>query len=231
MNTPADTLTLHPQNPDTKRMFTGIIEEMGTVVSLRRESNVARLALQAELVRGDLHIGDSLATNGVCLTVERIEPSQLLLSMMPETLKRTTLGSLVPGRKVNLERALTLTGRLGGHLVSGHVDAVGTLLRAHGVGEERVFTFGLPKEICRFIAAKGSLAVDGISLTVVDVTEDTFSVSLIRHTLGATTLADLTPGNHVNIEVDLIARYLDRLLGSRENSGGLTMERLLDLGY
>jgi len=215
----------------TYGMFTGIIEELGAVVSLRAEGNVARLAVQADKVRDDLRIGDSLAVNGVCLTVERIEPAQLKLSMMPETLKRTTLGTLHPGDKVNLERALRLDGRLGGHLVAGHVDGIGALLRVEGVGEERVMTFSLPAAIAPFIAPKGSIAVDGISLTVVDVAHERFSVSLIRHTLTVTTLAALTIGARVNLEADMIARYLGALLAHREQPEGLTFERLRELGF
>ena len=212
-------------------MFTGIIEELGTVVSLRREGNVARLAIQAEQVRDDLHIGDSLATNGVCLTVERIESAQIWLSMMPETLRLTTLEKLTPGEKVNLERALPVNGRLGGHILAGHVDGIGTLERVSGAGEERIYTFSMPQKLARFIAPKGSVAIDGISLTVVEVMPETFTVSLIRHTLGATTLAYRTTGSKVNIEVDTLARYLDRLLTYREEHKELTLERLLELGY
>jgi riboflavin synthase len=212
-------------------MFTGIIEELGSVVTVRREANVARLAVRATHVREGMRVGDSLATNGVCLTVERIEPEALWVSMMPETLKRTTLGRLRTGAPVNLERALRLDGRLGGHLVAGHVDGQGILERVSGVGEERVYTFSLPADLVRFVAPKGSIAIDGISLTVVDVTRDAFSVSLIRHTLSATTLATLTPGMPVNLEVDLLARYLDRLLTARETPTGLTLARLQELGY
>ncbi|MHB9023389.1 MAG: riboflavin synthase [Armatimonadota bacterium] len=212
-------------------MFTGIVEELGTVVSLRRESNVARLALKAEAIRDDLRIGDSLAVNGVCLTVERIEPAQLHASMMPETLRRSTLGNLTPGKKVNLERALRLDGRLGGHLLAGHVDGIGTVERISGAGEERVLTISLPADLSRFIAAKGSVAIDGVSLTVVDAGRETFSVSLIRHTLTVTTLALLSTGEKVNLEVDLIARYLDRLLNAPQETGGLTLEKMRELGY
>jgi riboflavin synthase len=215
-------------------MFTGIIEELGTVVSLRREANVARLALKASSVREDLRVGDSLATNGVCLTVERILPAQLELTMMPETLNRTTLGDLKPGDRVNLERALRLDGRLGGHLLAGHVDGVSSVAAITGIGEERVLTFALPAALARFIAPKGSIAVDGISLTVTAVGDVTFAVSLIRHTLGATTLALRGVGDRVNLEVDLIARYLDRLLGVRDTGeapAGLSLERLRALGF
>lgn len=212
-------------------MFTGIIEELGTVAALRREGNVARLAVQAQRIREDMRIGDSLAVNGACLTVERIEPSQLWLSMMPETLKRTTLGRISAGDTVNLERALRLDSRLGGHLVSGHVDAVGNVRRIAGVGEERVLTISLPEEIAAFVAPKGSIAVDGVSLTVVEVSGDAFSVSLIRHTLSATTFSILTTGTSVNLEADLIARYLGSLLAHHGGSETLTFNRLRELGY
>ncbi len=212
-------------------MFTGIVEELGTVVALRPEGTVARLAVRAEVVRQDLRIGDSLATDGVCLTVERIEPGQLWLSMMPETLRCTTLGGLHAGDRVNLERALTLQSRLGGHLVAGHVDGIGVLRHSSGVGEERVLTLSMSRELARFIAPKGSITVNGISLTVVEAGSETFSVSLIRHTLNATTLATLAVGERVNLEVDLIARYLDRLLSAREENGGLTLDKLRELGY
>lgn len=212
-------------------MFTGIIEELGTVATLRPEGNVARLAVRAEKVRDDLRIGDSLAVNGVCLTVERIEPAQVWLSMMPETLRRTTLGGLAAGDAVNLERALRLDGRLGGHLVAGHVDGIGVLQRVAGAGEERVLTFTMPRELSPFVVEKGSITIDGISLTVVDTERETFSVSLIRHTLTVTTLARMQPGQRVNLEVDMIARYLSRLLSTRETPEGLTMARLQELGY
>lgn len=212
-------------------MFTGIIEELGAVIALRRESNVARLAIQATTVREDLRSGDSLATNGVCLTVERIETAQLWLTMMPETLRRTTLGTLKPGNPVNLERAVCLNGRLGGHLLSGHVDDISTLMHIAGSGEERVYTFSLPQQLAHFIAPQGAIAIDGISLTVVDVTRDSFTVSLIRYTLSMTTLAYCTIGAQVNIEVDLIARYLNRLISNRHGNEGLTFERLQELGF
>lgn len=212
-------------------MFTGIIEEVGTVVSLQREANVARLSLQASCVREGLKIGDSLATNGVCLTVEKIAPAQLSLTMMPETLRRSTLGHLSPGQKVNLERALRADGRLGGHILSGHVDGEATLLRISGSGEERIYRFSLPADIARFVAPRGSIAIDGISLTVIEVNEADFSVSLIRHTMSATTLASAVVGIRVNLEVDLLARYIDRLLSARDVTPPLTMERLQELGY
>jgi riboflavin synthase len=211
-------------------MFTGIVEELGTVMALRPEGNAARLAVQAEVVREDLRIGDSLAVNGVCLTVERIEPAQLWASMMPETLQRTTLASLSRGEKVNLERALRLDSRLGGHLVLGHVDGIGRVQDIAGAGEERVLTISLPAELARFVAPKGSIAIDGVSLTVVNAGADHFSVSLIRHTISLTTFSLRRVGDRVNLEVDTLARYIARLLEYGQ-PGGLTMDRLRELGY
>ena len=224
-------MTTAPTPGNTKGVFTGIIEELGTVKALRREGKAARLAVGAEVVRGDLRVGDSLAVNGVCLTVERIEPAQLWASMMPETLGRSTLGALSPGDQVNLERALRLDGRLGGHLVLGHVDGIGQVLKIEGAGEERVLTISLPAELTRFVASKGSIAVDGVSLTVVDAESDRFSVSLIRHTLGLTTFSLRQSGDRVNLEVDPIARYVARLLEYRDAPQSLTLERLRELGY
>ena len=212
-------------------MFTGIIEEVGTVVSLQREGKVARLSLKASLVREGMKIGDSLATNGVCLTVEKIEPVQLRLTMMPETMNRSTLGQLSSGKIVNLERALPVDGRLGGHILSGHVDGVATLLHIEGSGEERIYRFSLPADIARFVAPRGSIAIDGISLTVTEVNDSDFAVSLIRHTLTTTTLSTVIIGTKVNLEVDMLARYLDRLLEAREIKQGLSIDRLRELGY
>ena len=211
-------------------MFTGIIEELGTVVVLRKEGSVARLAIRAEKVRDDLHVGDSLATNGVCLTVERIEAAQLSLSMMPETLKRTTLGELCPGAQVNLERALPLHGRLGGHLVAGHVDGIGVLQGITGTGEERVLSFSMPRELARFVAPKAP-------------SPSTASASRSSTPAAAPSPSPLSATRSpsprwqpsawaiaVNLEVDMLARYLNRLLTTREGDAGMTLEKLREFG-
>lgn len=211
-------------------MFTGIIEEVGIINNLKHESNVARLAVKVKLVLDDMKIGDSLAVNGVCLTVESFENSIVKLTMMPETLKTTTLGQLSSGDKVNLERAMLMNGRLGGHIVSGHVDGIGKLIRIGGTGEVKVLFFSMPTHLSKYIAHKGSITVSGVSLTVIDAENDFFSVSLVRHTLSATILNDLKIGNDVNIEIDVLARYIERLF-EKNDRGGLTETKLRELGY
>jgi riboflavin synthase len=211
-------------------MFTGIIEEIGTISNIKRDSNVARLAVNAKIVLNDMKIGDSLAVNGVCLTVESFDNHIANLTMMPETLKTTTLGSLSSGNKVNLERAMQLNGRLGGHIVSGHVDGIGKLIRIGGTGEERILYFSIPTALSKYVAHKGSITVSGVSLTVIEAEVESFSVSLVRHTLAATILNDLKIGDSVNIEIDVIARYIEKLLNQKE-SGGLTEAKLRELGY
>jgi len=209
-------------------LFTGIIEEIGHVVSCERQGDVARLLLRCDVVRADLKIGDSLAVNGVCLTVERIA-EHIATTMMAETLRRTTLGALRTGDAVNLERALRLDSRLGGHLVMGHVDGIGKISRVRTEGETRVLQIVLPSPAMRLVAPQGSVAVDGVSLTVVQADEESFTVSLVRHTLSATTLSQCQAGNSVNVEVDIMARYAARLLGqSRE---GMTLSSLAEMGY
>ena len=150
--------------------------------------------------------------------------------MMPETLKTTTLGLLTTGSKVNLERAMQMNGRLGGHIVSGHVDAIGKLIRTAGTGEEKILYFSIPSNLSKYISHKGSVTVSGVSLTVIIADNEYFSVSLVRHTLAATILNDLKTGDQVNIEIDVLARYIERLLDKKENSG-LTAEKMRELGY
>ncbi len=211
-------------------MFTGIIEEIGIINSLKRDSNVARLSVKANLVIEDMKIGDSLAVNGVCLTVESFDKTTVNLTMMPETLKTTTLGTLSSANRVNLERAMLMNSRLGGHIVSGHVDGIGKLIRIGGTGEEKVLYFSIPVELSKYIAHKGSITVSGVSLTVIEAESDYFSVSLVRHTLAATILNELKTGDLVNIEIDVLARYIEKLMNSKDG-GGLTEAKLRELGY
>jgi riboflavin synthase len=193
-------------------MFTGIVRGMGQVVGHQPNGGDLELAIAPQgLELSNARVGDSIAVNGVCLTITRLAADRFSADVSRETLAHTTLGSLAPGSNVNLELPLRAGEALGGHLVSGHVDGVGKLLgRAADARSER-FEFEVPRELARYIAAKGSVCIDGISLTVNEVSGARFGVNLIPHTLSVTTLGQLTPGGSVNIEVDLIARYLERL--------------------
>ena len=211
-------------------MFTGIVEELGRVVRLETVEDCARLTVEAPTVTQDASLGDSISVNGCCLTVAAVHGSAFTADLMAETLTRTTLGSQAPGDPVNLERALRATDRLGGHIVQGHVDATAEVLdRSHGEHWD-LLRVGLPREIARYVAAKGSVALDGVSLTVVDVEDAqhdapnasptpgagaSLSVGLIPETLRRTTLGTRRPGERVNLEVDVMAKYAERLLGAR----------------
>lgn len=211
-------------------MFTGIVEELGRVVRLETAEDCARLTVEAPTVTQDASLGDSISVNGCCLTVAAMHGSTFTADLMAETLTRTTLGSQAPGDPVNLERALRATDRLGGHIVQGHVDATAEVLdRSHGEHWD-LLRVGLPREIARYVAVKGSVALDGVSLTVVDVEDAqhdapdasptpgagaSLSVGLIPETLRRTTLGRRRPGERVNLEVDVMAKYAERLLGAR----------------
>ena len=194
-------------------MFTGIVEEVGTVAATR-----PTLTVEATLVTPDCAPGASLAVDGVCLTVvERTapgngEPALLAFDLSPETLARTTLGKLVPGDRVNLERPVALGERLGGHLVQGHVDGVGVVEDVEDAELGRTIVVRLPDGLDRYVVEKGSISVDGISLTVTGVEDGRFGVALVPHTLDHTTLSEARPGHEVNVEVDVVARYVERLL-------------------
>ena len=198
-------------------MFTGIVEEVGTVAALElRDDGVdAQLTVHGPLVASDAHVGDSIAVSGVCLTVTELTgDGTLTADVMPETLSRTALGTLAPGDRVNLERALPVGGRYGGHVVQGHVDGVGVVReRVAGPRWEDV-TIGLDPALARYVAEKGSIAVSGVSLTVTWVSDDAFGVSLIPTTLAATTLGAAVPGTRLNLEVDVLAKYTERLLAT-----------------
>ena len=194
-------------------MFTGIVEELGEVVEIDARADSARLTVRGPLVTTDAGPGDSIAVGGVCLTVTSVADGQFTADVMRETLNRTTLRSVQPGDRVNLERAVPVDGRLGGHVVQGHVDGVGRVVER--VPGERWDTvrFAVPRRLLRYVAEKGSMAVDGVSLTVAAVDEDGFTVGLIPTTLAATTLGSLVPGTAVNLEVDVLAKYVERLMG------------------
>lgn len=194
-------------------MFTGLVQGIGTIKEVTPVDGAARLLVAAEAVREALVPGASIAVDGVCLTVATPTPAGFVADVMPETLARTTLGALRPGQPVNLEPALRADGRLGGHLVQGHVDGVGTITaRTRGARWDDV-TIALDPRLARYVAEKGSICVSGVSLTVTAVTDETFSVSLIPTTLAETTLGGLDVGDRVNLEVDVLAKYVERLLG------------------
>lgn len=193
-------------------MFTGLVETMARVVAATPQSPGYLLCVDAAEVAGDAKLGDSICVNGCCLTVVQIEETKLSFEAGEETLKRTNLGKLAPGSFVNLERSLKAGDRLGGHYVTGHVDAAGHLLRREEDPPWAKLWFGVPANIVYQLASKGSVAVDGVSLTLVDVTDDSFSVALIPHTLSVTTLGRLAAGDPVNIETDVLAKYVQRQL-------------------
>jgi riboflavin synthase len=211
-------------------MFTGIIEEMGSVKTLRREAGAARLTISASTVLGGTALGDSICVNGVCLTVVDMGRSAFSADVANETLKVTNLGELQIGQKVNLERALQLSARIGGHLVTGHVDAVGRIREKRQEGNSwRVF-IDAPETAHRTIIKKGSVAVDGISLTVADVDKTGFSIAMIPHTAKVTTLGFKSAGDSVNLETDIIGKYVERLLSGRVE-GGVNLELLKKTGF
>jgi riboflavin synthase len=196
-------------------VFTGIVEELGSVVAVKELGDAARIEVRGPLVVGDARQGDSIAVNGVCLTVLDVVGEGFTADVMKETLDRSSLGALRPGDPVNLERAATLGTRLGGHLVQGHVDGLGTLLSREASKQWEVLTIGLPERLSRYLVEKGSITVDGVSLTVVSVAAEQFTVSLIPTTLRFTTLGAKRPGDPVNLEVDVLAKYVERLLEAR----------------
>lgn len=193
-------------------MFTGLVEEKGVVKQLKQLGNASDISIEGPLVSSDVSIGDSIAINGCCLTVVSIEGTTLTFQAGSETLRRTNLGALEIGSFVNLERSLQVGQRMGGHYVSGHIDAVATVDDRSDDGEWAKFWFKVPPELTSQMASKGSVTVDGISLTLVDVEADRFSVELIPHTLDATTLGERIVGGLVNIETDLLAKYVQQQL-------------------
>ena len=198
-------------------MFTGLIEALGKVAAVAPRRGAKRLSISAVLPGGPFAQGESIAVDGVCLTVAEFGRDRFQADVIPETLSRTTLGTLRTGQRVNLERALCLGDRLGGHLVQGHVDATARVEGVHKTGDDYRLRIQLPAEIRRFIAFKGSVAVHGVSLTVSAATDTVFEVALVPETLERTTLSALRRGDPVNVEVDLLARYLDRLSGKPDS--------------
>lgn len=217
-------------------MFTGIIEAVGRVAVIEPKQQDFRLRIATgALDLGDVQLGDSIAVNGVCLTAVELPGDGFWADVSGETLKRTNFDALKPGSAVNLEKALTPTTRLGGHLVSGHVDGVGELIARVAAGRSERFRIGAPAALAKYIAEKGSICVDGISLTVNAVEDAIFELNIVPHTLQETTLAGFRPGRRVNLEVDIIARYLERLvLGEKAadpQAGGITEAFLAEHGF
>lgn len=215
-------------------MFTGIIEELGRIGSVQPSADGAVIGISSRMTSGQLRDGDSIAVNGVCLTVTSRAGEEFHCDLSAETLRRSSLGRLTRGRGVNLERPLPVGGRLGGHFVLGHVDGVGRLLRSEPSGDGCVLTFQYPRELERYLVHKGSVAVDGISLTVADLEGDRFSVAVIPHTLAVTNLKELSPGDEVNLEADILGKYFERFfqLGIRDRQPSkLTAEYLEEQGY
>jgi riboflavin synthase len=196
-------------------MFTGIVEELGTVESIEDQGDAIRLTIRAEQVLTDATPGDSIAVNGCCLTVVERTDTTWTADVMQETLDKTSLAAARPGDPVNLERAATLQTRLGGHLVQGHVDGVGTVEERTSSEHWDLVTVSMPTELGRYLVDKGSVTVDGVSLTVVEALDERFRVSLIPETLARTTLGSRRPGDRVNLEVDVIAKHVEKLLTER----------------
>ncbi len=201
-------------------MFTGIVEELGRVVAVEHGADSGRLTLRGPTVTADAVPGASIAVNGTCLTVVAVAGDAFTVDVMAETLRRTTLGVLAPGDPVNLERAMRADGRFGGHVVQGHVDGTATVLERVPGDRWEVVRFTLPEELAPYVVEKGSITVDGTSLTVASVDAEEFTVSLIPTTLALTTLGSRQVGEQVNLEVDVLAKYVERLLAARPESTG-----------
>lgn len=212
-------------------MFTGIIEEIGELKSINRSSNSAVLTIGAKTVLEDIHIGDSIAVNGLCLTVVRFDKNSFSADVMPESLKRSSLGSLKTGNLVNLERAMPANGRFGGHIVAGHIDGTGIISSIRKDSNAVWYTIKTEQSILKYIVEKGSVAIDGISLTVAEVGGDSFSVSVIPHTAENTILPTKRTGDMVNLENDCIGKYVEKLMSADNANGGITREYLAKFGF
>lgn len=214
-------------------MFTGIIEELGKVSALEKRGDGARITVSAKIVGSDIKEGDSIAVNGVCLTALDVNSDSFSADVSGETLRASTLGNLSVGSVVNLERAVTPSTRLGGHIVQGHVDARGKFVSAVQSGDFWTVKIEFPKEIRQYLVYKGSVSVEGISLTVADLTDDHFEIAVIPKTWEMTNLSSLKEGDEVNLEADVIAKYVERILqyGKAKKGEDITMEKLEELGF
>lgn len=215
-------------------MFTGIIEEVGTIEQMKQAGEAIVFTIGANKILADVKLGDSIAVNGVCLTVTSFTSRTFTVDVMPETVRATSLRTLVRGAKVNLERAMAANGRFGGHFVSGHVDGVGEIIRKEPVANAVYYEIKVPKSLRKYMILKGSVAVDGTSLTIFGLTDDTFTISLIPHTRAETILGDKQVGDIVNIECDVIGKYVEQFLRQKEEektSPAITLEFLEKHGY
>ncbi len=212
-------------------MFTGIIEEVGVVKNVTKGTSSFSMLITADVVASDLKLGDSVNTNGACLTVTALNLNSFTVDIMPETMRKTNLGILKPGSEVNLERALMLSSRLGGHLVSGHIDGTGVIRQIKKEDNAVWITVKAGHDILRYMIPKGSVSLDGISLTVVHVDEVSFDVSLIPHTMAVTTLRNKKPGDTLNIECDMVAKYIERFTGIPGSESRIDKEFLDKHGF
>ena len=217
-------------------MFTGIVEELGVIQGIKRGSKSSRLLIKANKVLENTKVGDSICTNGVCLTVTDLKANSFEADVMAETLRRSNLGDLTVGSKVNLERALTLESRLGGHIVSGHIDGVGEIISLVKEDNATWVTVKAKSDILRYVVLKGSITIDGISLTVAYVDENVFKVSIIPHTAQETTLLNKSIGETVNLECDVISKYVEKLMGlttkeENKKNTSLTEDFLRENGF
>lgn len=212
-------------------MFTGIVEELGTVESMERRGEGARLRVGCSTVLDDAFTGASIAVNGVCLTAVDLRPGSFSADVAPETMARTNIGNLRPGRRVNLERPMSPSGRLGGHIVQGHVDGTGEFLGLASIGGDNWWLrVGVPEALDRYLVSKGSVAIDGISLTIASIENRVLGVTIIPHTFEKTTLGAYQTGDRVNLETDVLAKYVEKLMTSR-GPDALTLERLKEQGF
>ena len=214
-------------------MFTGLVEEVGKIKSIKRSSVFGEITIQANVVLEGIKLGDSIAVNGICLTTIRFDNKQFTVQVMKETLEKTSLAFLNTGMLVNLERALLPTTRLGGHFVSGHVDGLGKLEKISSEGPAKILYFSVSNEMTRFMVPKGSITIDGVSLTLIEVGSQHFTVGIIPHTQGASTLAGFKIGDQVNIETDMLGKYCSKLLsfGKEDKKKDSLLDQLTEMGF
>lgn len=212
-------------------MFTGLIEEIGIIDQVKQASSGKTFTVLAKEIMSDLRVGDSISVNGVCLTAESLFPNGFTVSAVEETLTRSSLSEIKARTRINLERALRADSRFGGHFVQGHVDGVARVARIRQTGIAHLLTLDMPEPLLRYVILKGSIAIQGVSLTVAEIARTMMTIAVIPHTWMQTTLQDLQPGSLVNVETDMWGKYIEKYMQSRSQYSGLTEERLKELGY